>query len=110
MQASPAWLQTFLDRLATDDLSAATRCGYRYGERRPRGLTAAEVHGLLRAAGASSHGLARRNHALVQLMLQTGLRIGEMAALRRGETSFFATAPARCAFATARASRNARCP
>ena len=26
----PAWLQTFLDRLAADDLSAATRCSYRY--------------------------------------------------------------------------------
>ena len=30
MEASPAWLQTFLDRLAADDLSAATRRGYRY--------------------------------------------------------------------------------
>jgi site-specific recombinase XerD len=52
-------------------------------ERQPLGLTPAEVHGLLRAAGASSHGLARRNYALVQLMLQTGLRVGEVAALRR---------------------------
>jgi len=162
MEASPAWLQTFLDRLAADDLSAATRRGYRYDllqfvkwyaalnnaspelaqvtehdliawrqhmlkrgglkaasinrrleavrrllrwaegcgavtrnvalqvksvrvirEGQPLGLTAAEVHGLLRAAGESSHGLARRNYALVQLMLQTGLRIGEVAVLRR---------------------------
>jgi site-specific recombinase XerD len=30
MQAPPAWLQTFLDQLAADDLSAATRRGYRY--------------------------------------------------------------------------------
>ena len=30
MEASPAWLQTFLDRLAADDLSAATCRGYRY--------------------------------------------------------------------------------
>lgn len=160
----PAWLQTFLDRLAADDLSAATRRGYRYDllqfiawyiglnsappelarltehdlitwrqhmmtqgglkaasinrrleavrrllrwaeaygavarnvalhvksvrvvrERGPLGLTAAEVHGLLRAAGESSHGLARRNYALVQLMLQTGLRVGEVAALRRSD-------------------------
>jgi integrase/recombinase XerD len=166
MEAPPAWLQIFLDRLAADDLSAATRRGYRYDllqfiawysrlndtppelarltehdlitwrqhmmtqgglkatsvnrrleairrllrwaeangavarnvalhvksvrvvhERRPLGLTAAEVHGLLRAAGASSHGLARRNYALVQLMLQTGLRIGEAAALRRGDVA-----------------------
>jgi integrase/recombinase XerC len=164
IDAPPAWLQTFLDRLAADDLSAATRRGYRYDllhfiawytglnnaplelaqltehdliawrqhmltrgglkatsinrrleavrhllrwaeasgavarnvalhvksvrvlrERQPLGLAAAEVHGLLRAAGASSHGLARRNYALVQLMLQTGLRIGEVAALRRSD-------------------------
>jgi site-specific recombinase XerD len=160
----PPWLQSFLDRLAAEDLSAATRRGYRYdllqfaawyaalygtppdlprltehdviawrqhmiarrqlkattinrrleavrrllrwaeatgavaanvaagvrtirltGDRQPVGLTAAEVHGLLRAAGESSHGLARRNYALVQLMLQTGLRIGEVAALRRAD-------------------------
>jgi site-specific recombinase XerD len=164
MQAPPAWLQSFLDRLAADDLSAATRRGYRYDllqfiawytglngappdldrltehdlitwrqhmmtqgglkaasinrrleavrrllrwaeangvvarnvarhvksvrvvrERRPLGLTAREVHGLLRAAGESSHGLARRNYALVQLMLQAGLRVGEVAALRRSD-------------------------
>jgi Phage integrase, N-terminal SAM-like domain len=28
--AIPTWLQTFLDRLAADDLSATTRRGYRY--------------------------------------------------------------------------------
>ncbi len=166
MQAPPAWLQTFLDRLAADDLSAATRRGYRYDllqfiawhsglngappdlarltehdlitwrqhmmtrgglkaasinrrleavrrllrwaeangvvarnvarhvksvrvvrERRPLGLTATQVHGLLRAAGESSHGLARRNYALVQLMLQAGLRVGEVAALRRSDVA-----------------------
>ena len=160
----PLWLQSFLNRLAAEDLSAATRRGYHYdllqfaawyaalygsppelarltehdiiawrqhmiarrqlrattinrrleavrrllrwaevtgavaanvaagvrtirltGDRQPVGLTALEVHGLLRAAGESSHGLARRNYALVQLMLQTGLRIGEVAALRRAD-------------------------
>ena len=54
-------------------------------ERRPLGLTVTEVHGLLRAAGESSHGLARHNYALVQLMLQTGIRVGEVAALRRSD-------------------------
>lgn len=48
----------------------------------PSGLLDAEAHAMLRAAGASTHGLARRNYALVQLMLQTGLRVGEVAALR----------------------------
>ena len=40
--------------------------------RERRSLKAAELHDLLRAAGESSHGLARRNYALVQVMLQTG--------------------------------------
>jgi hypothetical protein len=30
MASPPTWLQIFLDRLAADDLSAATRRGYRY--------------------------------------------------------------------------------
>jgi len=50
--------------------------------RQPAGLSDLQVHALLRAAGASSHGLAARNYALAQLMLQAGLRVGEVAALR----------------------------
>jgi site-specific recombinase XerD len=48
----------------------------------PLGLTDGEVYALLRAAGAYSHGLAARNYALVQLMLQAGVRVGEVATLR----------------------------
>ena len=51
-------------------------------DRQPVGLADVEVHAILRAAGASSHGLAARNYAPVQLMLQAGLRIGEVAALQ----------------------------
>jgi site-specific recombinase XerD len=51
----------------------------------PAGLTDIEVHALLRAAGASSRGLAARNYALVQLMLQAGLRVGEVATLRTAD-------------------------
>jgi site-specific recombinase XerD len=51
----------------------------------PAGLTDIEVHALLRAAGASSHGLAARNYAMVQLMLQAGLRVGEVATLRAAD-------------------------
>ncbi len=39
--------------------------------RQPVGLTDSEVHAMLRAAGASGHGLAVRNYALMQLTLQT---------------------------------------
>ena len=40
-----------------------------------------EIQALLRAAGQTGHGLARRNYALLQLLLQTGLRVGEVARL-----------------------------
>ncbi len=53
----------------------------------PVGLTDIEAHALLRAAGASSHGLAARNYALVQVMLQAGLRVGEVAALTVADIS-----------------------
>jgi integrase/recombinase XerC len=47
----------------------------------PKGLSAAEVQALLRVAGQSGRSLARRNYALAQVMLQAGLRVGEVAAL-----------------------------
>ena len=48
---------------------------------RPQGLEEPEVHALLRVAGESRYGHARRNYAVVQFLLQTGLRISEAAAL-----------------------------
>lgn len=50
----------------------------------PKGLLANEVQALLRAAGQSRRALARRNYAIVQLLLQTGLRVSEAANLRIG--------------------------
>jgi site-specific recombinase XerD len=49
--------------------------------RQPIGLHEPEAHALLRVAGQSGHGLARRNYALMQLMVQTGLRVSEVASL-----------------------------
>jgi site-specific recombinase XerC len=51
----------------------------------PVGLTEPEIHALLRVAGESKHGLAARNYALVQLMIQAGLRVSEVAALHIGD-------------------------
>lgn len=48
----------------------------------PAALLQKEVHALLRAAGQSSHGLAKRNYALIQVMLQTGLRMSEVVHLQ----------------------------
>jgi integrase/recombinase XerC len=66
----------------TSDVAQGVRPVRTVRDRQPVGLTDIEVHAILRAAGASSHGLAARNYAMVQLMLQAGLRIGEVAALR----------------------------
>lgn len=49
---------------------------------KPMALNKGEVHALLRVAGQSPHGLAKRNYALLQLMLQAGLRIGEVVQLQ----------------------------
>ena len=54
----------------------------RSAPKRPAALNRNEVHSLLRAAGQSTHGLAKRNYAFIQLLLQTGVRIGEAAKLQ----------------------------
>jgi integrase/recombinase XerC len=51
------------------------------GTRQPLALRRREVFALVHAAAASPHRLAARNVALVQLMLQAGLRVGEVTAL-----------------------------
>jgi site-specific recombinase XerD len=48
----------------------------------PAALTKQEVHALLRVAGQSPHGLSTRNYALVQLLLQAGLRVSEVTRLQ----------------------------
>ena len=45
---------------------------------KPNALNKDEIHALLRASGLSTHGLAVRKYAIVQLLLQSGLRIGEL--------------------------------
>jgi integrase/recombinase XerD len=52
---------------------------------RPPSLTDAEMQALLRAAGQTRHGLARRNYALVALLAETGLRVSELCGLRRDD-------------------------
>jgi site-specific recombinase XerD len=49
--------------------------------KKPASLNKSEVHALLIAAGRSTHGLAKRNYAFIQLLLQTGIRIGEASRL-----------------------------
>lgn len=49
--------------------------------RQPLGLKQSELHALLRTAGESGHGHAKRNYALVQFFLQTGVRVNEAASM-----------------------------
>lgn len=53
----------------------------------PKGLNEPEIQSLLRAAGQTRHGLAKRNYALIELLLETGLRVGEAADLRIGDVN-----------------------
>ena len=48
----------------------------------PQSLSKNEVNTLLRISGKSHHGLSARNYALLQIMLQAGLRIGEVVNLQ----------------------------
>jgi site-specific recombinase XerD len=44
----------------------------------PRALTKKDVHKLLSVTSHSSHGTQKRNYAIVQLLLQTGIRVSEL--------------------------------
>jgi site-specific recombinase XerD len=68
------------------DPSSRLRSIGRQGPPAPRGLTDKQVNALLREASRSRH--AARDYALVQLMLQTGMRIGECAALDMEDIAF----------------------
>jgi integrase/recombinase XerC len=48
----------------------------------PPSLNKKEIHALLRVSGQSPHGLSKRNYALVQMLVQTGMRVGEIAQLQ----------------------------
>jgi site-specific recombinase XerD len=64
------------------------------GMPQPLALRRREVFALLHAAAASPHGLALRNVALVQLMLQAGLRVGEVTILTPADLTLKARAGA----------------
>jgi len=52
---------------------------------KPWALKDKEVYALLREAGKSSHGLSKRNLAIIQVLVQTGLRASELVSLKRGD-------------------------
>ncbi len=68
------------------DPSSRLRSVGRQGPPAPKGLTDKQVNALLREASRGRHG--ERDYALVQVLLQTGMRIGECAGLYYEDISF----------------------
>lgn len=77
-----ATLMAIKNGSVNDDVAESFRVVRKPKERQPKALTDKEVYSLLRAAGLSDHGLDRRNYAIVQFLLQTGLRVSELANLK----------------------------
>ena len=69
--------------LIEDNPAESIRFRRRPAPKQPSALTPQEVHALLRVAGQSPHGLAQRNYALLQLILQAGLRVSEVCRLQQ---------------------------
>ncbi len=68
------------------DSSSRLKSMGRQGPPAPKGLTDKQVNALLRESSRSRH--PARDYALVQVLLQTGMRIGECAALDYEDISF----------------------
>ena len=69
----------------TDNPATHLRFMRRASAQQPSALNRREALALAHAAANSPHQLGPRNVALVQLMLQAGLRVGETTALRHGD-------------------------
>jgi site-specific recombinase XerD len=70
------------ERQTTHQRGCRTETGAYAAGHTSQSIVAREVQALLRAAGQCRRALARRNYAVVQLLLQAGLRVSEAAALR----------------------------
>jgi site-specific recombinase XerD len=68
--------------LVKDNPAESIRFRRKSAPTQPVSLNPQEVHALLRVAGQSPQGMAKRNYALLQLMLQAGLRISEVCRLQ----------------------------
>jgi len=69
-------------KLLKEDVSKSVKQVNVVAKHCPSGLKPSEVQLLLQAAGQSKHGHAKRNYTLLHLMLQTGLRVNEVAELK----------------------------
>ena len=83
LQAIKTLVGWALDKgLVKENVARAVRYVRVAGRLCPQGLAESEIQSLLRVAGQTRHGLAKRNYALIELLLETGLRVGEATDLR----------------------------
>ena len=73
--------------LVKEDIGRSLRSMTVQRRARSRRLTRNEVNAFLRAAKASKRGLARRNQAILQVLLQTGVTAGELTRLLVGDVA-----------------------
>ena len=73
--------------LVEDDPSLGVKLLRQSKSQVPRGLDESEIVGLLDAVQQGSPPLVSRDYAIVQLMLQTGIRVGELTKLRLFDVS-----------------------
>ena len=87
VSALRSWCTWLAERgLLTTNPAAHLKLVGRQAPLAPKALKDAQVNALLRAAAQSRH--AARDTAIVQLLLQTGMRIGECAALQWDDVTF----------------------
>lgn len=72
-------------RILSEDVGRDVRSVATVRRLAPKGLDRKEINALLRVAATSSRGQARRNYAILQTLLQTGIRAGELASLVIGD-------------------------
>lgn len=71
------------------DMSGVLRFMRRRGKCKKQTLCANDILRLLQSAGSSSHGTGRRNYAIIKLMLETGLRVGQVTELTPANISLY---------------------
>lgn len=56
---------------------------------RPKSLDKQAIHRLLSATAHSSHGMQKRNYAIIQILLQTGIRVSELINLEMRDVKIY---------------------
>ncbi|MEI6188651.1 MAG: tyrosine-type recombinase/integrase [Alphaproteobacteria bacterium] len=76
-------------KLIKNDPSEKIKFLRRSKRTQPQALTKKEIHKLLSVTSHSSHGTQKRNYAMVQILLQTGIRVGEIVNLETRDLTLY---------------------